>query len=72
MIDRRPQVLTERSRRRQVAVVLILALVIGAAAGMLSLAAGNNVPSAVLTGGAAFAGSVGLLLALARFAGDRN
>ncbi|MEV6847525.1 hypothetical protein [Actinoplanes sp. NPDC051411] len=37
-------------------------------AGVLSHAAGNNVPGAVLTGGAAFAGTVGLLLAVAHYA----
>jgi hypothetical protein len=36
---------------------------------VLSHAAGNNVPGAILTGGGAFAGALGLLLAVAHYAG---
>lgn len=39
-------------------------------AGMLSHAAGNNVPGAILSGGAAFAGTVGLLLAIAHYTSE--
>jgi hypothetical protein len=42
--------------------------IVGGLAGVLSHAAGNNVPGAVLTGGGAFAGTVGLFLAIAHYA----
>jgi hypothetical protein len=49
--------------------VLLVAGIIGVAAGLLSHAAGDKVPSSVLTGGGAFAGTVGLLLAITRQGG---
>jgi hypothetical protein len=51
-----------------IALILIAGVIIGAAAGLLSSASGASVPSAVLTGGGAFAGSVLLMLALLSFA----
>jgi hypothetical protein len=55
-----------RSGRRTILFVLLLAGVVGAVAGWLSHEAGSNLPSAILTGGGAFAGAAGLLLAIAR------
>lgn len=39
----------------------------GSSAGLLSVAGGMLVPLAIITGGAAFGGTVALLLALAQF-----
>jgi predicted branched-subunit amino acid permease len=47
--------------------MLLASTFVGVVAGILSHAAGNNVPGAILTSGAAFAGTVGLLLALAHY-----
>jgi hypothetical protein len=52
-----------------VILILILAAVVSGVAGLLSHAAGNNVPAAVLTAGGAFAGTACLLLAIAHYAG---
>ncbi|MGW4944212.1 hypothetical protein ACWEOZ_21800 [Actinoplanes sp. NPDC004185] len=49
--------------------MLLTAGIIGGVAGLLSHAAGNNIPAAILTGGGAFAGTVALLLAIAHYAG---
>jgi hypothetical protein len=49
-------------------VMVLTAGVVSGLAGVLSHAAGNNLPGAVLTGGAAFAGTVGLLLGVAHYA----
>jgi len=51
-----------------VLMMLLAACIISGIAGLLSHAAGNNVPAAILTGGGAFAGTVGLLLAIAHYA----
>ena len=51
-----------------VIVMLLTAGIAGGISSLLSHAAGNNVPAAILTGGGAFAGTVGLLLAIAHFA----
>jgi hypothetical protein len=48
--------------------ILIVGVIIGTAAGVLSFAGGANIPTAVIAGGAAFAGAVLLLLALMKFA----
>lgn len=47
---------------------LLASALVGGVSGLLSHAAGNNVPASILTGGAAFAGTVGLLLAIAHYA----
>ena len=60
----------EMSRRTKVVLILLAAAVISGVAGVLSRAAGNNLPSAVLTGGAAFGGAVGLLLAIAHYTAE--
>lgn len=52
-------------------VMMLAAGIAGGVAGLLSHAAGNNVPTAILTGGGAFAGTVGLLLAVAHFANGK-
>jgi hypothetical protein len=57
------------ARRTRVLLMLLTAGIVSAAAGMLAHAADNNVPSAILTGGGAFAGTVGLLLAIALYTG---
>jgi hypothetical protein len=51
-----------------IALILIVGVIIGTAAGVLSFAGGANIPTAVIAGGAAFAGAVLLLLALMKFA----
>lgn len=56
------------ARRRLITLMLLTATVVSGVAGLLSHASGNNVPGAVLTGGAAFAGTLGLLLAVAHYA----
>ena len=52
-----------------VVLMLLTAGIIAGVAGLLSYAAGNNIPAAILTGGGAFAGTVALLLAIAHYAG---
>jgi hypothetical protein len=47
--------------------MLLTAGIIGGISGLLSRAAGDNIPAAILTGGGAFAGTVGLLLAIAHY-----
>ncbi|AGL20799.1 hypothetical protein [Actinoplanes sp. N902-109] len=66
-----PMLLRRRGdvRRARILLILIVALFISGGAGMLAHAAGNNVPEAVLTAGGAFAGAVGVLLALVHYAG---
>ncbi|WP_433789216.1 hypothetical protein [Actinoplanes sp. CA-252034] len=51
-----------------VALILLAACIIGGIAGLLAHAGGSNVPASILTGGGAFAGAVGLLLAIAHYA----
>lgn len=48
-------------------VVLLVATLVGVIAGLLAFAGGANVPSAILTGGSAFAGAALLQLAVAHF-----
>jgi hypothetical protein len=55
-------------RRVGVLPILLAAGVVSAIAGLLSHAAGNNIPAAILTGGGAFGATVGLLLAIAHYA----
>jgi hypothetical protein len=57
-------------RRTKVLLILIAATAVSGVAGLLARAAGNNVPSAILTGGAAFAGAVGVLLAIAHYTAE--
>jgi hypothetical protein len=52
-----------------VLLMLLAAAIISGIAGLLSHAAGNNVPAAILTGGGAFAGTFALLLAVAHYTG---
>jgi hypothetical protein len=59
-------------RQPSIALLLVVAAVVSGVAGLLSHAAGNNVPGAILTGGGAFAGALGLLLAVAHYAGARG
>jgi hypothetical protein len=59
---------TPASRWAWLLVMIFGAGIVGGLAGVLSHAAGNNVPGAVLTGGGAFAGTVGLFLAIAHYA----
>ncbi len=47
----------------------LTAIIFGGTAGLLAHAGGALVPGAILTGGAAFAGTLGLLLAVAHYAG---
>ena len=80
MIDRVPQTRSRRIEPPRLAphnevprwtwilLIILFAAIIGGVAGLLSHAAGSNVPSAILTGGGAFAGTVGLSLAIAHYA----
>jgi hypothetical protein len=56
-------------RRPPITLLLVAATAVSGIAGLLSHAAENNVPGAILTGGGAFAGALGLLLAVAHYAG---
>jgi hypothetical protein len=47
--------------------ILVSALLVAGTAGLLAHVGGNSIPTAVLTAGAAFAGTVLLLLAVAYF-----
>jgi len=61
------------SRAVWIAIILITATLIAAVAGLLAHAGGAKIPTAVLTSGGAFAGTVALLLTLVRYAtGDRR
>lgn len=61
--------LTPPSSRWAWLLVMVLAAgIVSGLAGLLSHAAGSNVPGAVLTGGAAFAGTIGVLLGVAHWA----
>lgn len=56
-----------------IAIILLSAALVAATAGLLAYAGGTNLPTAILTGGGAYAGTVLLLLALAHYAsGDRG
>jgi len=61
-----------------VLLMLLAACIVGGVAGLLSHAAGDNIPAAILTGGGAYAGTIGVLLALAHYTqsdrdcGDRS
>jgi ABC-type uncharacterized transport system permease subunit len=59
------------SRWARVLLILITAGIVSGIAGLLSHEAGNNIPAAILTGGGAFAGTVGVLLAIAHYAGEK-
>lgn len=56
------------SRWTWLLVMVLAAGIVSGLAGLLSHAAGSNLPGAVLTGGAAFAGTIGLLLGVAHWA----
>ena len=58
---------TTSTRPLWLGLFLITAAITGGAAGLLAHAGGTNIPTAILTGGGAFAGAIGLLLALAHF-----
>jgi predicted branched-subunit amino acid permease len=64
-----PQDRMRAARWTGVLLMLLTSALVGVVAGLLSHAAGNNVPGAILTSGGAFAGAVGLLLALAHYVG---
>ncbi|MDI6102785.1 hypothetical protein QLQ12_29610 [Actinoplanes sp. NEAU-A12] len=70
-LGERPGTPVPPSSRHRMAILLALvaAGVISVVAGLLSHAAGNNIPDAILTGGAAFAGAVGLSLTIAHYVG---
>ena len=56
-------------RWTRVLLMMLVATVVSGGAGVLAHAAGNNVPASVLTAGGAFAAALGLLLAIAHYAG---
>lgn len=49
------------------AIATLTAVIVGATAGLLAWAGGLNPPTAILTGGGAFAGTVLLILTAMRF-----
>jgi predicted branched-subunit amino acid permease len=51
-----------------IALIMIIAVMVGVAAGLLASASGASVATAVLTSGGTFAGTVMLLMALLNFA----
>ncbi|WP_164842653.1 hypothetical protein [Actinoplanes solisilvae] len=51
--------------------MVAVAAVVSGAAALLSLAGENNVPTAILTAGGAFAAALGLLLTVAHYAGPQ-
>jgi hypothetical protein len=55
-----------------VMLMLLVACIVSGIAGLLSHAAGNNAPAAILTGGGAFAGALALLLAIAHYASSKQ
>jgi hypothetical protein len=66
-----PVVLTDATvRGLWLAITALSATLIGIAAGVLSWLGGLNPPTAILTGGGAFGGTVLLALAVLRFAGS--
>ena len=55
------------------AIILLAAVIVGSAGGLLSFAGGLPVPLAIITGGGAFGGTAALLLTLASFlTGGKN
>ncbi len=58
-------------RRAKVLLMVAVAAVVSGAAALLSLAGENNVPTAILTAGGAFAAALGLLLTVAHYAGPQ-
>lgn len=63
-----PTVSPPSTRWAWLLVMVLTAGIVSGLAGLLSRAAGSNLPGAVLTGGAAFAGTIGLLLGVAHWA----
>ena len=55
-------------RTMWILIFTLIAIIVGGTAGLLSHAGGTTVPGAILTGGGAFAGTLGLLLAVAHYA----
>lgn len=65
----RPSLTGSTVRGLWLAIAILAAVLVGAAAGLLSWAGGLNPPNAVLAGGGAFGGAVMLAVALLRFGG---
>lgn len=68
MTEKTPTVSSVSSRWAWLLAMVLAAGIVSGLAGLLSEAAGSNLPGAVLTGGAAFAGTIGLLLGVAHWA----
>jgi hypothetical protein len=49
------------------AITVLIAILVGASGGLLAWAGGMNPPTAILTGGGAFTGTVLLVLTMLRF-----
>lgn len=62
---------TSAVRALWLAITVLTAVLVGVAGGVLAWAGGMNPPTAILTGGSAFAGTVLLVLAMLRFATER-
>lgn len=65
----RPPLPTGTPRWVWMLLILLTAVIVSGAAGLLSYAGGASIPNAILTGGGSFAGAVALLLRLAHFLG---
>jgi hypothetical protein len=55
------------ARRLWLAITVLAAVLVGTAGGLLAWLGGTNPPTAILTGGGAFAGTVLLVIAMLRF-----
>lgn len=63
-----PTVSPPASRLAWLLVMILTAGIVSGLAGLLAHSGGSNLPGSVLTGGAAFAGTIGLLLGVAHWA----
>lgn len=72
-VERAPPLTNSTVRGLWLAITVLAAVLVGTAGGLLAWTGGMNPPSAILTGGGAFTGTVLLILTMLRFtngAGD--
>lgn len=55
-----------------IAIILLTSCIVGSIAALLAYAGGSKVPTAILTGGGAFGGTVLLLIAIAHYIGGEG
>jgi hypothetical protein len=70
-MDGKPPSTPTAPRSIWIALVLLAAAIVAVAAGLLAFASGAQLPTALLTGGGAFAGTTAILIALLNFALDK-